>query len=107
MAEPVDPVSQTDDDEKHTVAYGANDIDSLETLELSCERDEINLFSKIKEIRLAKDDSLDVTAVIYEEVDDLDIGELLFEQFKTDVDEQSLKAIHKALGDPIKGQAFI
>src|ERR1043165_713047 len=108
MAEEVDPVSQKDDGNgKHTIAYGANDIDSLESLELSCERDEAHLFAKIKEIRLAKDDDMNVTAVIYEDADDLDMGELTFEQFKTDVDESSLRAIHKSLGEPVKGRAFI
>lgn len=109
MPEPVDPVSQTDDGGKHTVAYGANDIISLEILEISCERDEANLFADIKEVARATDDGVNVTAVIYEDVDDFEMGHLTFVKYQTDVDEQSLKAIHKAQGETFlfKGEAYV
>jgi hypothetical protein len=107
MAAPTQPASTTDSGSKHTVAYGANDIDSLKTLELSCERDEAHLLANIKEVRLALDDDIKVTAVIYEDVDNFDMGHLTFVEYKTDVDLQSQIAIHKALGAPIKGQAYV
>lgn len=110
MPEAVEPVNATDDNADtpptHTAAYAA-DIDSLKSLELSCERDEINWFSKIKSLQLAVDDGADVTAAIYAETPDMDLGELIFEQYQTDVDVESLKAIHNALGEPIKGAAYV
>lgn len=110
MPEVVEPVNTADANDEtpptHTAAY-ANDIESLKSLELSCERDEINWFSKIRSLQLAVDDGADVTAAIYAETPDMDLGELIFENYETDVDVQSLKAIHKALGEPIKGAAYV
>ena len=93
----------------HTVAYGANDIDSLKTLELSCERDEAHLFANIKKVQLATDDGVNVTAVTYNDVDDFDMGHLTFVQFATDVDKQSQMAIHKTQGETFQceGRAFV
>lgn len=93
----------------HTVAYGANDIDSLKTLELSCERDEAHLFANIKKVQLASADGVNATAVTYENVDDFDMGHLTFVQFTTDVDKQSQMAIHKAQGETFQcdGRAFV
>lgn len=99
-----DPVSVT-----HTAAYGANDIDSLKTLELSCERDEANWFSNIQSLQLATDDGVKVTAAMYKEVDNFEMGDLTLVEYKTDVDEQSLRATHKTQGETFlfKGQAYV
>ncbi len=112
MPQAVEPNTHTVDNNAtpvtHTAAYAA-DIDSLKSLELSSERDEINWFSKINSLQLAKDDDVDVTAIIYGETEDMDLGELAFEEYKTDVDEQSIKAIHQAKGDTFlfKGKAYV
>ena len=102
MPAPVKPAS-------HVVVYGANDIDSLKTLELSSERDEANLFANIKKVQLGTDDGINVTAVTYNDVDDFDMGHLTFVQFTTDVDKQSQIAIHKAQGETFQceGKAFV
>ena len=108
----VDPVSTTDNDQTdpptHIAAYAA-DIASLEALELSAERDEGNWFSKIKAVELAEDDGADVTAITYQETEDMDLSELAFEKYATDVDVQSIKAIHQTKGDTFlfKGEAYI
>jgi hypothetical protein len=93
----------------HTLAYGANDIKTLKALEFSCERDEANLFSNIESIQLATADGAKATAVIYKEVDDFDMGFLTLEQYTTDVDMQSKKAIHEAQGETFlfAGDAYV
>ena len=94
---------------QHTRAYGAN-MSSLNGLELTCESDEANLTAKLKSLELAKlDDNTKVTKAVYEENDDIILGRLIFEEFKTDVDVDSLKAIHKTKSEPFvcKGEAFI
>ena len=93
----------------HTVAYGANDIDSLKSLELSCERDEAHLFANIKKVQLATDDGKDVTAVTYSDVDDFDMGHLTFVAYTTEVDKQSQMAIHKSQGETFQcdGKAYV
>lgn len=93
----------------HTVAYGANDIDSLATLELSCERDEGNLFAKIVKLELAAADGAKATAATYEEVDNFKIGHLTLVEYQTDVDAQSLTAIHVSQGEQFlfKGKAYV
>lgn len=93
----------------HLVAYGADAIDSLKSLEISCERDEANLFANIIKVQLATIDGAKGTAITYEEVDNFKMGHLTFVAYTTDVDEQSQMAIHKAQGETFlcKGQAFV
>jgi hypothetical protein len=93
---------------QHTRAYTA-DMSSLKGLELTCEADEANLLAKITSLELGQDDGVDVTVGDYEDDDTTILGELTFEQYKTDVDKQSLKAIHKTKGDTFlfEGEAFI
>lgn len=90
-------------------AYKLDELTSLQDLENSLQRDEADLTAKIVSLELATDDGVDVTAGTFKEVDDIDsVGNLLVEQYKTNVDIQSLKAIHKTLGEPIvKGEAYI
>ncbi len=95
---------------KHIAAYGANDIDSLETLELSIERDEANLEAKIERLELATDDGLKVTAVTY--VDDKtnpNLGHLILTQYKDDVDAHSQIMLHAIDKETflIKGKAYV
>jgi hypothetical protein len=94
--------------EQITRAYAAN-MSSLNGLELTCEADEGNLTAKITSLQLATDDGDKVTAGIYEEDDNAVLGNLAFEEFKTDVDIESLKAIHKTKGDTFlfKGEAYV
>jgi len=90
----------------HTAAY-APDI-SLKSLELSCERDEINWFAKIKTLQLAElEDGSKATAAIYEETADMDLGELKFVAYKTQIEEDGARTANAPLGEPLKGRAFI
>lgn len=93
---------------QHTRAYAA-DMSSLNGLELTCEKDEADLSARILSLQLATDDGADVTAGIYEDDDETTLGNLAFEEYKTDVDEQSIKAIHQAKGDTFlfKGEAYV
>lgn len=103
MPQPASPVM-------HTVAYGANDIDSLKTLELSCERDESNLLANIKNLqRMVTEEGIKVTAAMYTEVSGFKMGRLTLVEFTTDVDKQSQIAIHQSQGEKfeIEGEAFV
>jgi hypothetical protein len=103
MADPVKPVS-------HTVAFGANDIDSLQTLERACETAEATLFANIQSVQKANDDGILVTAAVFKEVGGFKMGHLTFVEFNgTDVDEQSQRAIHTSQGETFicKGEAFV
>ena len=93
---------------QHTRAYGA-DMSSLKGLELTCEKDEADLAARILSLQLATDDGADVTAGIYEDDDETTLGNLAFEQYETDVDAGSLKAIHQTKGDTFlfAGQAYV
>jgi hypothetical protein len=84
-------------------------MSSLNGLELTCEKDEADLSARILSLQLATDDGADVTAGIYEDDDETTLGNLAFEEYKTDVDEQSIKAIHQAKGDTFlfKGEAYV
>jgi len=94
--------------EQFTRAY-ASDMSSLNGLELTCEADEANLSAKITSLQLATDDGKKVTAAVYEDVDGVKLGHLAFEEYKTAVDETSLKAIHQSKGDTFlfKGNAYV
>ncbi|HEY0546671.1 MAG TPA: hypothetical protein VGC91_14935 [Pyrinomonadaceae bacterium] len=103
MPDPAKPVM-------HTVAFGANDIDSLKTLEISCETQEAHLLANIQSVQRAKDDGILVTAVVFKEVSGFKMGHLTFVEYNgTDVDEQSQRAIHTSQGETFicKGEAFV
>lgn len=93
---------------QHTRAY-APTMSSLKALELTCEKDEADLSARILSLQLATNDGEKVTAGIYEDDDEADLGELTFEEYQTDVDIQSLKAIHQTRGDTFlfKGEAYV
>ena len=92
----------------HTRAYVAS-MSSVKALELTCEADEGNLLAKITSMELGTDDGTDVTVADYQDDDTTMLGELSIEEFKTDTDRQSIKAIHKTRGDTFlfEGKAFI
>ncbi len=94
-----------------TKAYAATDIDKIETLTTSCETDEANLTAQITKLELAKTaDGTSATLVTYEAVDlNANIGDLTLVDYKTDVDAQSLTAIHKSQGETslFAGNAYI
>jgi len=94
--------------QQFTKAYAAN-MSSLKALETTCEADEANLTAKIISLQLATDDGVKVTAGKYERARGIKLGNLAFEQYETEVDEQSLKAIHQAKGDTFlfKGGAYV
>ena len=94
--------------DQHTRAYGA-DMSSLQGLELTCEKDEADLVARIISLQLATDDGADVTAGIYEDDDETELGNLAFEQYETDSDEESLKSDHEGKGDTFlfKGEAYV
>lgn len=90
-------------------AYEAN-MSSINGLELTCEKQEGDVQSKLISLEQAKfEDGTKVTKAVYEEDDDLKVGHLSFEEFKTPTDVTSLKAIHKTRGDTFlfEGAAFI
>jgi hypothetical protein len=97
---------------QRVVAYAADTIDSLATLERTCERDEARLTSKLVSLQLASIDTVDgkkVTAATYERTDEIRVGHLIFEEFTTENDVDVRTAIHKTKTEPLvcKGQAFI
>ncbi|HEX8177712.1 MAG TPA: hypothetical protein VF543_21665 [Pyrinomonadaceae bacterium] len=96
------------DSDKTTRVYAAT-MSSLKALELTCEKDEADLSAKILSLQLATNNGDDVTAGIYQDSDDDNLGELAFEEYKTAVDEQSIKAIHQTQGDTFlfKGEAYV
>lgn len=94
---------------RHTRAYGAT-MSSLNGLELTCEADEANLTAKLISLELAKlEDGTKVTKAVYEEVDGIKLGHLIFEEFTTENDADSRTTIHKTKKEPFvcKGQAFV
>ena len=95
--------------EKHIVAYGANDVDSLKTLELSCESDEANWTASIISLELATDDGVSVTASTYQNVDNVKVGHLILSEYTTDVDAHSQIAIHDSQHETFlfKGEAYV
>jgi hypothetical protein len=99
-------------EKQRVVAYPADTMDSLETLEFTCERDESRLTSQIMELQLGKiedDENRKATAATYERTDEIQVGHLAFEQYETEVDISSLQAIHNTRGDTFlfKGDAYI
>ncbi len=85
-------------------------MSSLDGLENTCENDEANLTAKLISLELAKlEDGTKVTKAVYEEVDGVKVGHLIFEEFTTDVDAGSRAAIHKTKMEPevCRGKAFI
>jgi hypothetical protein len=89
------------------VAYAADTMDSVKTLEGTCERDEARLTSKIVTLQLAEVDSKPATAATYEKTHEIKVGHLIFEEFKTEVDVSRLKLLHSTLGEPVRGEANI
>jgi hypothetical protein len=90
-------------------AYGAN-MSSINSLELTCEKQEADVQSKLISLELAQlEDGTKVTKAVYEEDDNIKVGHLSFEEFKTPTDVTSLKAIHTTKGDTFlfEGAAFI
>jgi hypothetical protein len=90
-------------------AYATN-MSSIKALELTCEADEANLSAKIISLQLGTDDGTKVTAGTYDDsASGINFGHLAFEEYKTAVDEQSLKAIHQSKGDSFikNGEAYI
>ena|SRR2546426_2159953 len=95
-------------DNQHTRAYAAN-MSSLQGLEMTCEKDEIDLNARIVSLQKATNNGDKVTAGIYEDDDEIVLGFLAFEEYQTDVDAGSLKAIHQTKGDTFlfAGEAYI
>jgi hypothetical protein len=88
-------------------AYPVND--SLDDLKSTCETDEGDLTSKLIQLKLGEDDATKVTAALYERVDGVILGHLIFEEYTDDVDAGSRQAIHQTNGEPLvcKGQAYV
>ncbi len=93
---------------QHTAAYGADAIDTLATLELSCERDEADWVAKIINLRQVTVDGKKATAATYEEVDER-VGHLTLTTYKDDIDAHSQIAVHNAQHETFlfKGAAFV
>lgn len=91
---------------QRVVAYAADTMDSIKTLERTCERDEARLTSKIVELQLAEVDGKPATAATYEKTK-IRVGHLIFEEFETEVDVSRLTLLHNSLGEPVRGEAHI
>jgi hypothetical protein len=96
---------------QHTAVYGANEVASLQDLESSCKRDEADWTAKMIKLERVKNDGKDATAVTYEEVDNIKVGHITLVEYKTEVDKQSLTAIHEAQGETLVlkdgGEAYV
>ena len=95
-------------EQQFTRAYPA-DMSSLDALKLACEADEANLLANIVSLQLGTDNGAKVTIGVFEVASGLKFGHLAFDEYKADVDEQSLKAIRTKKGDTFlfKGEAYI
>jgi hypothetical protein len=96
--------------ERRVVAYAADTMNSLKTLEFTCERDEARLTSRIVALDLGTLDNTTgkkVTAATYEEDEETQVGHLIFEQYQTEVEVSRLELLHKSLGEPVRGQAYV
>ena len=85
-------------------------MSSLNGLKLTCEGDEAGLTAKLISLQLARDeDDNDITAADYEPADGLNLGHLIFEEFTTEIDANSRKAIHQTRHEPFvcQGRAFV
>lgn len=89
-------------------SYAAN-MSSLNALELRCEKDESDLTARLIGLALATNNGTDVTGGTYEIDEETELGNLSFEEYETETDKQSLKAIHKTQGDTFlfEGEAFV
>lgn len=94
---------------QHVAAYGGDAIDTLQTLELSCERDEAQWTAKIINLRQVTVQGKNATAATFEEVDDMRVGHLTLTTYKDDIDAHSQIAVHNAQHETFlfKGNAFI
>jgi hypothetical protein len=94
---------------EETIAYKATEVDSLATLERSCERDEAVHKTNVTAMKRAMDEGVKVTAVTYKKVSNFDMGHITIVQYKDEVEKQSLKAIHQTQGETFicEGGAFV
>ncbi len=94
---------------QHLAAYAADAIDTLETLELTCERDEANWVAKIISLQQATVGGEKATVATYEEGNDLGVGHLTLATYKDDIDAHSQIAVHNAQHETFlfKGAAFV
>jgi hypothetical protein len=101
------PAPQANDDEIPR-AYPIT-MSSVQALENRCETDESGLTARITSLQLATDDGEKVTGATYTPDEETELGELSIEEYKTDVDISSLKAIHQTKGDEFlfKGEAYV
>lgn len=88
------------------VAYAADTMDSVKTLEFTIKRDEARLTSKIVKLELAEVDTKPATAATYEKSKER-VGHIIVEEFETEVDVSRLKLLHSGLDEPLRGQANI
>lgn len=94
---------------QHVAAYGADDIKTLEDLELSCERDESQWTAKIIGLRQVTVGGKPATAATYEEDDDVRVGHLILTTYNDDIDAHSQIAVHNAQHETFlfKGTGFV
>lgn len=89
--------------------YKADDVKTIAILEMTCERDEALLISKLTKLQLADSDGVNGTAAIYEEVDGVRVGRLFMIEFQNLIDHNAKKVQTEAKGHKFMfdGQAFI
>lgn len=91
-----------------TKFYDAH-ISSLEALAIACAADERQCAGKITNLELGTNSGAQATKATYEITGDMTVRELAFVEYKSDVDEHSLKAKHTSKGYDFlfKGAAYI
>jgi hypothetical protein len=94
--------------EQLTRIYDAN-VSSLDALEHLCRADERDFGGRITSLKLATNNGDKATLATYEIASDMTVGYLALAEYKSEVDEQSLRAIHTSNGDDFlfKGEAYI
>jgi len=94
--------------EQYVVNFPAN-LGSLEELERRCQIEQVNRPANIKSLALGTSNGENATIGVFEGASSVQFGRLTFVEYKTDVDEQSLKAVHQSKGDDFlfKGAAYI
>jgi hypothetical protein len=94
--------------ERLTRTYDAN-MSSLDALELACRADEKTFACRITSLELVTNNGGKATLATYEIESGMTVRHLALAEYKSDLDEQSLRSTHAASGYDFlfKGQAYI
>ena len=73
-----------------TLYYSTGDMNSLDTLQRTCNTDELNLERKLKSLDLVLNDGEKATEAVYEDTDPDGLGELTIEEFSEEREGDAL-----------------